>query len=331
MPPKRAFVFITGIPPAATEQDVKAQLRGEAEDMAVMSVILLRDPDESSSQNNYALALYASEATAISATKKTHVIGSHVLTLYAMAREGKRQCESTYQDTIEIEGKPIRKDALAISHGLQLALHGAAAPKWCSATREKRDCPLGTECHFIHLAEFQRSTKRLRDVEECTTNIELSELNFTKLSSIFPVEMLLPHAVVELSDGDVKFITNLENPSSDLFQRVEEAIIRVRSQFSCEGCFVRLNCPRGAPTDAPICDALRRSALLEAHPRPLNGLQTPHARDEYIRSFLPWCSRALCVASGPAALALCQQSPNICRKLEQTPCRTLVVTPWIPH
>jgi hypothetical protein len=299
----RTFVLVSNIPRTATADQLRTCLRDQT--TGLMKVLILKTESTQPPNHNdgYALALYDSRPSAVEACDAGLTLPGVVpdtgapvdvpLTLQAIQHQQVHKLEATYQDTIEIEGEEVRKEDLAPTKGLQMALSSTegieaqntqkvrVTPKWCDRTRLQQDCPRGTSCKFIHKRAHQVTmrpgtggaaggpgkrpaagppdAKTLEVVTAVASCVPVAYRPAVRVVTLNRLHLLALTSQYEDAPDDV----DLDDVRAKMILSIDEAIQDIRRNdadklpYGVDGTrfFVRLDLPRGTCIDAPFIDA----------------------------------------------------------------------------
>ena len=305
LPNDRTVVFISNIPLKAIDSsDVLKTLLRDVTTRCLRVLMLENEP--------YALALYASSTDALAACKADiSVMGPDsagpVKLRLRILKKPKATISEVFCDTIVVEGKSVSRDELAVTAGLQWANQARVLPKWCRATVEEEDCPMGIQCRFIHLAKFQQTIKKKRHHDELLSSSGgggggESSFTFRDIQALVPESLQLPRSKVGVVHLDCHSIGALlkqqtichvgddGGDSGEGGVGVEGIIAAVEleaGRLGIENPFVKLSVSGGAPVDwclsktSPDLEKLR--ALC---PLPKSNISTPEERDVYFQKLL---------------------------------------------
>ena len=156
-------VFVKDIAKNCRKQDfidaIKKRTRGSRR------IRFLSSPEYSCS---YALVPYGSLEDAIAAIETSIVLKGQraILQLYDDPREMQEKAVAGAAHVLDtrilIGSEWLKKEDLAYSIGLQLALSNQRSPRWCRYTEASIDCPRGERCDFIHLRKHQVTTSPIK-------------------------------------------------------------------------------------------------------------------------------------------------------------------------
>lgn len=310
----------------------------------------------------YGLALYASEKEALAACKTPifpprerrgggkHDSDDHEedektrepLRLRILQKEAPPPLEEVYRSTITIDGEVVAKSELATTRGLELVYRGKAVPKWCPETKQGEDCVFGVSCHKIHLAKFQRTTRKrprelmeggMSNAEEEAMHVLLrrAHVEARVYQEIVPrplqfgvqtglretashgedeTFLLIPLAETELKTW---FSTSFDQTSQEMEKLLVGRVrVALEKRKMTPPYFFRLTCEGGSPWEWALSDEeVGLPTLRQRCPFPENGAPTALERDALIQKLVYWLNQLNAFTDASSGVAAIRRSEKV--------------------